>query len=107
MAFWQSPQSPIMLTDEADALRSDVKPTIEGTSRMTPREAQHKFVVKQFDAALKKCEREGISPELVVQTILSLGITMAIAFQDQEDAARLLEGLAAAVRRGDITHTEH
>ena len=34
-------------------------------------------------------------------------ITMAIAFQDQEDAAKLLESLASAVRRGDITSTEH
>jgi len=74
---------------------------------MGPTEAQHNFVAKQLTAACKKCERQGISPEVVVQTILSFGITMAIAFQDQEDAAKLLESLAAAVRRGDITYTEH
>jgi hypothetical protein len=74
---------------------------------MSPTDAQHNFVAKQLTAACKKCESHGISPEIVVQTSLSFGITMAIAFQDQEDAARLLESLASAVRRGDITYTEH
>jgi hypothetical protein len=74
---------------------------------MGPTEAQHNFVAKQLATACKKCERHGISPEVVVQAILSFGITMAIAFQDQEDAAKLLDSLAAAVRRGDITYTEH
>ena len=74
---------------------------------MAPTDAQHSFVVKQLDAAVKRCERHCIPPEVVVQTILSFGISMAIAFQDQEDAAKLLEGLASAVRRGDITYTEH
>jgi hypothetical protein len=74
---------------------------------MAPTDAQHSFVVKQLDAAVKKCEKHHISPEVVVQTILSFGITMAVAFQDQEDAAKLLEGLASAVRRGDIPYTDH
>jgi hypothetical protein len=74
---------------------------------MGPTEAQHSFVAKQLANACKKCERHGILPEVVVQTILSFGITMAIAFQDQEDAAKLLDSLAAAVHRGDITYTEH
>ena len=74
---------------------------------MAQTDEQHSFVVKQLDAAVRKCERHGIPPEVVVQAILSFGLTMAIAFQDQEDAARLLESLASAVRRGDITSTEH
>jgi hypothetical protein len=73
---------------------------------MSATDAQHSFVVKQLTAALKKCERHGVPPEVVVQTILSFGVTMAIAFQDQEDAAKLLESLASAVRRGEITYTE-
>jgi len=81
--------------------------SVEGISQMAQTDEQHSFVVKQLDAAVRKCERHGIPPEVVVQAILSFGLTMAIAFQDQEDAARLLESLASAVRRGDITSTEH
>ena len=74
---------------------------------MDPTEVQHDFVARQLETACKKCERQGIPPEVVVQTILPFGITMAIAFQDQEEAATLLESLAASVRRGDIMYTEH
>lgn len=81
--------------------------SVEGISQMAQTDEQHSFVVKQLDAAVRKCERHGIPPEVVVQAILSFGLTMAIAFQDQEDAAKLLESLASAVRRGDITSTEH
>jgi hypothetical protein len=68
---------------------------------------QHDFVVKQLTATLRKCERRGIPAVVTVQTMLSVGVTMAIAFQDREDAAKLLEGMASAVRRGDFTSTEH
>jgi hypothetical protein len=70
-------------------------------------ETQHHFVVKQLTAALRKCERRGIPAVVTVQAMLSVGVTMAIAFQDREDAAKLLEGMASAVRRGDFTSTEH
>ena len=49
---------------------------------MAQTDEQHSFVVKQLDAAVRKCERHGIPPEVVVQAILSFGLTMAIAFQD-------------------------
>jgi hypothetical protein len=70
-------------------------------------DTQHDFVVKQLTAALRKCERRGIPAVVTVQTMLSVGVTMVIASQDLEDAAKLLEGMASAVRRGDFTSTEH
>jgi hypothetical protein len=45
----------------------------------------------------------GIDPEIVVQKIISVGVTLAVASCDTEDVARLLESIAASVRDGDFT----
>jgi hypothetical protein len=55
----------------------------------------------------KPCERKGIPPATVVGTIISFGVTLAITTQTPEDAAKLLEAMASAIRRGQITSPEH
>ena len=62
-----------------------------------------KFVVTQLDDALEKCERKGIPLGTVVETIISFGVTLAITSKTTEDAAKLLEVMALAIRRGEIT----
>jgi hypothetical protein len=68
---------------------------------MDSTENNRTFVVKQLDDALKKCERKGIPLETVVETIISFGVTLAITSQTPEDAAKLLEMMALAIRRGE------
>ena len=80
---------------------------MEGITEMDSTEINRKFVVKQLDDALKKCERKGIPPATVVETIFSFGVTLAITGQTREDAAKLLESMALAIRRGEITFPEH
>ena len=70
---------------------------------MNSTETNRKFVVKQLDDALKKCERKNIPLETVVETIISFGVTLAITSRTPEDAAKLLEIMALAVRSGKIT----
>ena len=74
---------------------------------MKSTEINRKFVVKQLDDALKKCERKHIPLEAVVEAIISFGVTLAITSQTPEDAAKLLEIMALAVRSGKITSPEH
>jgi hypothetical protein len=80
---------------------------MEGISKMNSTEINRKFVVTQLDDALKKCERKGIPLETVVETIISFGVTLATTSQTPEDAAKLLEIMALAIRRGEITSPEH
>ena len=74
---------------------------------MIPTQAQRDFVVKQIEAALKKCQLKGISPDIAAQTLLSVTVTMVLHSQGTEGAAGMLESIAAAVRRGDMTSPEH
>jgi hypothetical protein len=74
---------------------------------MDSTEINRKFVVRQLDDGLKKCERKGIPLETVVETIISFGVTLAITSKTPEDAAKLLEVMALAIRRGAITSPEH
>lgn len=74
---------------------------------MQSEEVQHAFVVKQLMAVLAKCEAKGVKVEIVIQTMLSSGVTMLITSQGQEGAATLLESMAEAIRRGEISATEH
>ena len=50
---------------------------------------------------------ENIPLETVVETIISFGVTLAITSRTPEDAAKLLEIMALAVRSGKITSPEH
>ena len=70
---------------------------------MNSTETNRKFVVKQLDDALKKCERKNIPLETVVESIISFGVTLAITSRTPEDAAKLLEIMALAVRSGKIS----
>ena len=80
---------------------------MEGITKMNSTETNRKFVVKQLDDALKKCERKNIPLETVVETIISFGVTLTITSRTPEDAAKLLEIMALAVRSGKITSPEH
>jgi hypothetical protein len=66
-------------------------------------EQQHTFIRNSLVDVAQKCERRGIDPEIVVQTIISVGVTLAVTSCDTEDVARLLESMAASVRSGDFT----
>ena len=74
---------------------------------MSSTEINRRFVVKQLDDALKKCERKGVPLETVVETIVSFGVTLAITSKTPEDAAKLLEIMALAIRRGESASPEH
>jgi hypothetical protein len=82
-------------------------PHMEGITKMDSTEINRKFVVKQLDDALKKCEGKGIPLETVVETIISFGVTLAITAKTPEDAAKLLDAMALAIRRGETTSPKH
>jgi hypothetical protein len=69
-------------------------------------EQQHTFIRNALVDVAKKCDKRGIEPEIVVQTIISLGVTLAVASCDMGDVARLLESMAASVRNGDFTRDD-
>jgi hypothetical protein len=75
--------------------------------KLNSAEAWHNFAVRQLVTAFKKCEAKGVPPEITVQTALSSALTMLIAAQGPDEAASLLESMAATIRRGEITGTEH
>jgi hypothetical protein len=70
------------------------------------KEAQHDFAARSLTDALKRCQKNGVSTEIAVQTILSLGATLLLSSCEAEDAASMLEGMAAAIRRGEITRDD-
>ena len=69
-------------------------------------EQQHTFIRNCLIDVAKKCETRGIDPEIVAQTIISVGVTLAISSSYTEDVARLLENIAASVRNGDFTRDD-
>jgi len=69
-------------------------------------EAQHDFAAKAFTDAVKKCDIIGVSPEITVQTLLSVGATLLLSCCEEDDAASMLEGMAATIRTGKITRDD-
>jgi len=69
-------------------------------------EAQHAFVAKALTDAVKKCEKNGVSTEITVQTFLSVGGTLLLSCCDADAAASMLEGMAASIRSGEITRDD-
>ena len=69
----------------------------------TAEEAQHKLAAKALTAAVKKCDTHGVSPEVTVQTLISVAVTLLLSCTEAEDAASLLERMAASIRTGEIT----
>jgi hypothetical protein len=66
---------------------------------MQSRKQDHDFVVKSLTTIVKNCEKREIDAEVVVQTMLSVALTVAISTSNIEDVANLLESLAAGIRR--------
>ena len=73
---------------------------------MESEEAQHDFAAKALTDAVKKCERNSVPSEVTVQTIVSVAVTLLLSCSDPDDAATLLESMAAAIRRGEITRDD-
>jgi 3-methyladenine DNA glycosylase/8-oxoguanine DNA glycosylase len=69
-------------------------------------EAQHDFAAKALTDAVKRCEKSGVSTEITVQTLLSVGATLLLSSCGADDAASMLEGMAAAIRSGEITRDD-
>jgi hypothetical protein len=69
----------------------------------TAEEAQHNLAAKALTAAVKKCDKNGVSPEVTVQTLISVAVTLLLSCTEAEDAASLLERMAASIRSGEIT----
>ena len=69
----------------------------------TAEEAQHDLAAKALTAAVKKCDKSGVSPEVTVQTLISVAVTMLLSCTEADDAANLLERMAASIRSGEIT----
>ena len=44
---------------------------------------------------------------MLVQTFVSVAVTLLLAHSDEEEVATLLEGMAAEVRRGEMTLVTH
>jgi hypothetical protein len=63
------------------------------------KEAQRDFVAKAFTDAVKKCEKNGVSTEITVQALLSVGATLLLSCCEADDAASMLE-ILWGVRRG-------
>jgi len=55
---------------------------------------------------VKKCEKNGVSTEITVQALLSVGATLLLSCCEADDAASMLEGMAAVIRRGEITRDD-
>ena len=70
------------------------------------KEAQHNFAAGALTAALKRCQRNGVSTEIAVQTLLSVGATLLLSCCEADDAASMLEGMAAVIRSGEITRDD-
>jgi hypothetical protein len=70
---------------------------------MHSRKQDRDFVVKSLTTIVKNCEKREIDAEVVVQTMLSVALTVAISTSNIEDVANLLESLAAGIRRGEFT----
>ena len=70
---------------------------------MKSEEAQHDYAAKALTGAINKCEKGGVSLEVTVQTLISVGVTLLLSCTEADDAASLLESTAAAIRRGEIT----
>ena len=73
---------------------------------MKSEEAQHDFAAKALTDAVEKCEKNGVSTEIAVQTLLSVGATFLLSCCEADDAASMLEGMAGAIRRGEITRDD-
>jgi hypothetical protein len=69
-------------------------------------EAQHTFAAKALTDAVKKCDKNGVSPEVTVQTLISVAVTLLLSCTEAEDAASLLGRMAAAIRSGEITRDD-
>ena len=67
---------------------------------MKSQEAQHEYAAKALTDAVKKCEKHGVSVEITVQTIISVGVTLLLSCHEANDAADLLESTAALIRSG-------
>jgi hypothetical protein len=74
--------------------------------RSTAGEAQHNLAAKAFTDAVKKCDKNGVPPEVTVQTLISVGVTLLLSCTEADDAASLLERMAAAIRSGEITRDD-
>jgi hypothetical protein len=74
--------------------------------RSTAEEAQHNLAAKAFTDAVKKCDKNGVPPEVTVQTLISVGVTLLLSCTEADDAASLLERMAAAIRSGEITRDD-
>jgi hypothetical protein len=72
----------------------------------TAEEAQHTFAAKALTDAVKKCDKNGVSPEVTVQPLISVAVTLLLSCTEAEDAAGLLERMAAAIRSGEITRDD-
>jgi hypothetical protein len=70
---------------------------------MKSEEAQRDYAAKALTGAINKCQKSGVSPEVTVQTLISVGATLLLSCTEADDAAGLLESMAATIRRGEIT----
>jgi len=66
-------------------------------------DAQHAYIAGALTRAVKNCEKNGVSPEIIAQTFLSVSITLLLSYTSADDAARMLEGIVATIRSGQFT----
>jgi hypothetical protein len=107
MGHWVSHQIGIRVHGSLD--HSSVWQTIDWNrmkGSLKSEEAQHEFAAKALTDAVEKCENNGVSPEVTMQTLLSVGATFLLSCCEADDAANMLEGMAATIRSGKITRDD-
>ncbi len=70
------------------------------------KETQRALAVAAFTDTVEKCEKSGVSIEIAAQTLLSVASTLLLSICEADDAAEILESMAAVIRSGRITEDD-
>ncbi len=75
-------------------------------SAVKNKETQRALAIAAFTDAVEKCEKNGVSIEIAAQTLLSVASTLLLSICEADDAAEILESMAAVIRSGRITEDD-
>jgi hypothetical protein len=70
---------------------------------MKSEEARYNFAAKAITDMVKRFEINGVSAETAAEALLSAGVRSLLLCSTPDKAASLLDGMADAIRRGEIT----
>lgn len=73
---------------------------------MKSEEARYNFAAKALSDVVKRLEINGVSAETSAEALLSAGVRSLLLCSTPDKAASLLDGMAAAIRSGEITRDD-